>query len=176
MNPRLPTILIIHGFRSNVSSEMPQVLKNAFFQSNLSLNVIVVDWGPLSFPLPPEQTAWLYHLVPPNVPIVAKRVAEFILFLQKANFINKLDDIYMIGHSLGAHVAGLAGRQIYLETGSKIGRITGLDPAGPLYYPPTQEKNLMKENALFVDVIHTNSGLLGSLTNDAHVDFWRNLF
>ncbi len=154
---------------------MPQTLKNAFLQTNLSINIIIVNWGPLSTPLPPEETAWLYYLVPPNVPIVAKRLAQFIIFLWKTNFIKKLRDVYIIGHSLGAHVAGLAGREIYLKTNTKIGRITGLDPAGPLYFPSFPNKNLMKDNALFVDIIHTNAGLLGSLTNDGHVDVWRKI-
>lgn len=106
------------------------------------------------------------------VPIGAKLVALFMIFLKKANFISKLRDIYIISHNLGAHVSGLAGVEINLETNKKIGRITGVDPAGYLYSPSLPNKKLMQENALFIDIIHTNSGLLGSLTNDGYVDFW----
>ncbi|GBO39841.1 Lipase member I, partial [Araneus ventricosus] len=60
--------------------------------------------------------------------------------------------IHLIGHSLGAHMAGVAGRQI-----SNLERITALDPAGPLYYPIQVFPALSYEDANFVDVIHTSN-------------------
>lgn len=45
-----------------------------------------------------------------------------------------LDDskLHLIGHSLGAHLAGVIGRDIIRKTNNrrKVYRITGLDPAG----------------------------------------------
>ena len=66
-----------------------------------------------------------------NTWIVAR---EAVVFLKA--FINrglKLEDIHVLGHSLGAHVAGIIGNNLKLEFGSKIGRVTGLDPAAPYY-------------------------------------------
>ncbi|CAL8103123.1 unnamed protein product [Orchesella dallaii] len=37
----------------------------------------------------------------------------------------------------------------------------GLDPALNGYWPENKDKNLEKADASFVDVIHTNAGLLG---------------
>lgn len=59
----------------------------------------------------------------------------------------------MIGFSLGAHVAGIAGQEILkLTSGRKIGRITGLDPAGPEFDGKDNYRVLDKSDARFVDV------------------------
>jgi hypothetical protein len=66
-----------------------------------------------------------------NTWIVAR---ETVVFLKA--FINRglaLEDIHALGHSLGAHVAGIIGNNLKLEFGKKIGRVTGLDPAAPNY-------------------------------------------
>lgn len=42
----------------------------------------------------------------------------------------------LIGHSLGAHVSGIAGDLYDDLTGMSIGQVIGLDPAGPLFEPP----------------------------------------
>jgi hypothetical protein len=77
-----------------------------------------------------------------------------------------------VGHSLGAHVAGYAGKTV-----ANLGRITGksprwdldlnfdnysikintgLDPAGPLFEWTPAFVGLDPGDASFVDVIHTN--------------------
>ena len=63
---------------------------------------------------------------------------------------------------------GKAGRtfQINQNNNELIGRISGLDPAGPRFVdgpyleaiPELAENILTKESAEFVDVIHTNGG------------------
>ena len=81
---------------------------------------------------------------------------------------------HLIGFSLGAHVAGFAGSEL-----ANISRITGLDPASPLFegYPP--RVRLDPTDADFVDVIHSNGesfykGGLGSYSPMGHVDFYPN--
>ena len=41
--------------------------------------------------------------------------------------------IYCVGHSLGAHACANAGKFVQSEYGFRLGRITGLDAAGPLF-------------------------------------------
>ncbi|XP_044740824.1 lipase member H-like [Chrysoperla carnea] len=60
---------------------------------------------------------------------------------------------------------------------NKIGRITGLDPAGPLYGIPiliNSKKRLTKGDALFVDIIHTCAGVFGMPQIIGDVDFYPN--
>ena len=63
----------------------------------------------------------------------------------------------MIGFSLGAHVAGFAGKKVQ-EGGKKkiVGRITGLDPANLGFDYDSAKVRLDKTDADFVDIIHTD--------------------
>ena len=63
-----------------------------------------------------------------------------------------MSDMHLIGHSLGAHVAGYAGENVH-----GLGRITGLDPAGLNYENQSARFRLDYTDAQFVDVIHTNT-------------------
>ena len=61
-----------------------------------------------------------------------------------------------MGHSMGAHMAGMVGKKTEEKSGKKIGRITGMDPASPGF--EGKSYMLKKEYADLVDVIHTNAG------------------
>ena len=86
-----------------------------------------------------------------------------------------LRDVHLIGHSLGAQVCGFAGQGL-----KKVGRITGLDPAGPSFDGASRQARLDMTDADFVDVIHTDSRSfipffgLGTLQAVGHVDFYPN--
>lgn len=79
--------------------------------------------------------------------------------------------MHIIGHSLGAHIAGFIGKYL----GGKIGRITGLDPASPWIRTIENTTNrLDKNDAIFVDVIHTCTDYPGINVPIGHVDIWPN--
>ncbi|CAG2101976.1 unnamed protein product [Medioppia subpectinata] len=84
-----------------------------------------------------------------------------------------LDKVHIVGHSLGAHISGLTGKAF----NGQIGRITGLDPAGPGFNgKPTSDK-LSPSDAQFVDAIHTDAVPLiglGINENSGHIDFYPN--
>ncbi|GBO12640.1 Pancreatic lipase-related protein 2, partial [Araneus ventricosus] len=61
------------------------------------------------------------------------------------------ESFHLIGHSLGAHIAGYAGERLH-----KLGRISGLDPAGPFFRNVPEIVRLDPSDAVFVDVIHSN--------------------
>ena len=74
--------------------------------------------------------------------------------------------IHCVGHSLGAHICGFTGATLHNISHVSLSRISGLDPAGPMFaidvpYPfnwlnIAPEARLNKNDAHFVDVIHTD--------------------
>ncbi|XP_029727440.2 lipase member H isoform X1 [Aedes albopictus] len=159
---QLPTKVIIHGWRNSVSSPVCQQIKDAYLQRQ-DMNVLVVDWGPLA-----QDT--LYFRSASATKDVGRHVGSLIdrMVAERGT---RLDSVHIIGHSLGAHTSGFAGRAV--NSGS-VSRISGLDPALPGFVDMQPDKLLDPTDARFVDVIHTCSGMLGHNKNLGHVDFWPN--
>lgn len=84
----------------------------------------------------------------------------------------RVDKMHLIGHSLGAHIVGIAGRYYQQLTGRKLKRITALDPARPCFVTPSVFPRLRHDDAEFVDVIHSNPFQLGSEELFGDVDFF----
>ncbi|XP_011291759.1 lipase member I-like [Musca domestica] len=82
------------------------------------------------------------------------------------------ENIHLIGHSLGAHIVGIAGRYYRKLTGLTLPRITGLDPARPCFVRPSVFPRLQRTDAKFVDVIHANPFDLGLEDPLGQVDFY----
>ena len=55
-----------------------------------------------------------------------------------------------------------------------MGRITGLDPSGPLFHSVGRADRLDPSDAQFVDVIHTAGKWVGNDDLLGHVDFFPN--
>ena len=74
---------------------------------------------------------------------------------------------------MGAHICGYAGDRV-----KGIGRISGLDPAGPFFEHTDPSVRLDTTDAAYVDVYHTNSGPFGTgfglLPAIGHVDYFVN--
>ena len=98
-------------------------------------------------------------------------------------FVNRLCEVldmrnnmfHLIGHSLGAHIVGFAGKRLF---NPQVDLITGLDPAGPGFAEGYQ--SLEKTDAKRVVVIHTDIGKhsltegLGNPRALGDVDFFPN--
>ncbi|XP_075156351.1 phospholipase A1-like isoform X2 [Haematobia irritans] len=82
-------------------------------------------------------------------------------------------NIHLIGHSLGAQMAGKAGRHFISASGkAPIGRITGLDPANPCFNEGEKLSGIFRGDAAYVDIIHTNTGVLGIAESVGDADFY----
>nr|XP_023699905.1 lipoprotein lipase-like isoform X1 [Paramormyrops kingsleyae] len=166
-NTTSKTFLVIHGWTvSGLFEGWVGRLVAALYEREPSANVIVVDW---------LSTAQNHYIVAAhNTKMVGQNIANFINWMEKTTHLS-LDHLHLIGYSLGAHVAGFAGNHV----SNKIGRITGLDPAGPDFEGAHAHQRLSPDDAHFVDVLHTfNRGSLGLSIGTqqpvGHVDFYPN--
>ena len=127
--------------------------------------MIVVDWSKAA-------NTWNYISARYQMHGVAEIVAQFLDFLHvsypQANIWKTLT---LVGFSLGAHCAGVAGKNVRY---GRISVIYGLDAAGPLFSLSSPSERLDKSDAQYVEVIHTSAGSLGFLDPIGHADFFVN--
>ncbi|XP_076249159.1 pancreatic triacylglycerol lipase [Calliopsis andreniformis] len=163
-NESRPTKFIIHGYSDTGNEAWVRGLIDAYLLHE-NVNVIVVGWGVLA--------ADVYPMAANNTRRVGGFLGNFLEFLNRESNL-EYKDVHICGHSLGSHVAGFAGA--YLD--GRIGRITGLDPASPLFETISgivdPEFRLDPTDAQFVDVIHTSGAAFGFLAPLGHADFYPN--
>ncbi|CAH0548006.1 unnamed protein product [Brassicogethes aeneus] len=92
----------------------------------------------------------VFQIIKNGVEIAGKTLSNFLNWLSNNGV--ALDDVHLIGHSLGAHVMGVAGDRVIR---GKVGRITGLDPAGPGYNDIRSDLKLDPQDGKLVEVVHT---------------------
>ncbi|XP_074641011.1 pancreatic triacylglycerol lipase-like isoform X2 [Tubulanus polymorphus] len=168
-DPSKKTRVIIHGFIDHARKGWVKSMKTELLRQG-DYNVILVDWSKGSGPP--------YTLATANTRLVGAEIAHLINYLQLITDA-KETDFHLIGHSLGAHVAGYAGERL-----QGLGRITGLDPASPYFANTDPAVRLDPTDARFVDVIHTDAksilnilvlnGGFGIWQPSGHVDFYVN--
>lgn len=118
---------------------------------------------------------YYYYCIYTEFAITGFYVGGFIAKLH-TDYKADLKKIEVTAHSLGAQVAGCVGKAIKNMTYSKIGRITALDPAKPLFelIDLSDEGKLTKADAELVVVVHTAGGVFGYLHSSGHIDFFPN--
>ncbi|XP_075979721.1 pancreatic lipase-related protein 2-like [Anticarsia gemmatalis] len=161
-NAKASTVVIVHGWLSNQDSGVNSAIRDAYLGKETS-NVIVVDWRTVAVSN--------YITAARGVPVVGQAVGKFLAFLSKVTGVS-YRSIHLVGFSLGAHLVGVAGR----EVGGKVARITALDPAGPLWH--FNSDRISSDDAVYVEAIHTNGGYaiegLGLGINVGDADFYPN--
>lgn len=110
------TKVIIHGYLNGADSTVNQVLTKSFLE-NFDVNVIIVSWGKVA-------KTWSYEWAALNTKEIGKVVAVFLDTLFEDD-LAQWENLTVVGHSLGAHVAGFTGKQV---TKGRIGTIVALDP------------------------------------------------
>ncbi|KAK3910903.1 Pancreatic lipase-related protein 2 [Frankliniella fusca] len=169
-DPGKTTRVLIHGFKGSAHDDGALAGAAAFLKME-DVNMVMVDWE--------KGASSPYTTAAANTELIGRQVGLLLLDMMSVGA--PPDSIHVVGFSLGAHVAGCAG-QVVKNRGRMIGRISGLDPASPLF-----RRQLLREaaqkldagDARFVDVIHTDGGALwtdgfglpGAL---GHVDYFPN--
>ncbi|XP_027214553.2 pancreatic lipase-related protein 2 [Penaeus vannamei] len=162
-----PTFVLYHGF--NDFGECGWILDSKTELLKLDdANVISVDWRTMVVP------PW-YNYAVENVYRVSNYTAGLLDWLHDATGL-QASQLHIVGHSLGAHTAGMTGKRV---TSGQVARVTGLDPAGPLFYNKSGDARIDKSDAAFVDILHANSGPLvegciGLFEAIGHTDFYPN--
>ncbi|XP_050501031.1 pancreatic lipase-related protein 3-like, partial [Diabrotica virgifera virgifera] len=156
-----PTVIFFHAFFESYQSTPGRLIRTAFLQRK-DYNVLFVNAPRL------EAGPW-YLTAAQNTMVVGQYAAQFIDYLVSRGLY--LPSLHLTGLSLGAQMAGVCGQSV--QSG-RIQRITGMDPAGPLFTKWPKNLKLDAGDAEFVDVIHTDAGIFGYPTSIGHVDFWPN--
>ena len=127
-------VVLIHGFKDK-SRDMGATMAEEIFRKNKrpNLAVLTIDWrkgagvqpGWLWIDLDPIAS---YNRAAANTRYVGVATARFLAQLELSGEGN----VHCIGHSLGAHACSFLANAME-ETGPRMWRITGLDPAGPQF-------------------------------------------
>ena len=166
-DPNQSTYVLTHGWLNSPSTWANDMASTLLYQSP-NANVITVDWSEIAGSLN-------YFSVVDAVPIVGSAIANYLQDLG----INP-QETQLIGHSLGAHISGIAG-DLYNElAGYQIDTIVGLDPAGIDFEPELfifpgapESKRLDPSDANQVIAFHTSS-ILGYDRRLADLDLYIN--
>lgn len=170
----LPIKIFIHGWKQNGQEDFIIDMAIAYSQ-NKNVNFLSVDWKNLA-----EDPLYLSsYFAVSSVGLLTGhflyQVSQNVENLQANSAF--FDNVHILGHSLGAHVAGRAAKYIKELMPVSIGHITALDEAGPLFTFPfliPREFRLTRQDAQFVDLIHTNIFVFGTAFPLGHVDFFVN--
>nr|P53357.1 RecName: Full=Phospholipase A1 2; Short=PLA1 2; AltName: Full=Allergen Dol m 1; AltName: Allergen=Dol m 1 [Dolichovespula maculata]prf//2016348B phospholipase [Dolichovespula maculata] len=163
---------LIHGFISSATNKNYADMTRALLDKD-DIMVISIDWrdGACS-----NEFALLKFIGYPkaveNTRAVGKYIADFSkILIQKYKVL--LENIRLIGHSLGAQIAGFAGKEFQRFKLGKYPEIIGLDPAGPSFKKKDCPERICETDAHYVQILHTSSNL-GTERTLGTVDFYIN--
>ncbi|XP_060656237.1 vitellogenin-1 [Drosophila nasuta] len=154
-------VILATGWTNTVNDSSAIAMISKAFMCRPGVNFVIVDAA--------YYVDTLYKWSALNTDLIGEQVAMGLQHLNKAM---PWMDIHLIGHSLGAHIMGTAGRTFKKLSGHLVSRITGLDPAKPCFRYEKALPGLQKGDASLVDVIHTNCGILAKRDPLGDIDFY----
>lgn len=158
----MDTKIIVTGWIEGFDVKWAVDMKNAYVQYT-TYNIIIFSWDKYTY-LPYDYSTTLSR-------DLGEHLADYIIHLTKTIGLD-LDKTHLIGHSMGAHIAGFAGKSLIRKIAKRVGRISSLDAAGPGFNLNPPHLRLHKGDADFVDGIHTNAFVLGYRYDYSDADFY----
>jgi pancreatic triacylglycerol lipase len=116
---------------------------------SVAINVLLVDWSAVG-----ESASYMQIVA--SVPLMGEMVSQLIRQLN-ANHNLDVSHLRLIGHSVGAHVAGQAAHRLN-KVGISARHVHALDPAGPFFRSP--QARLDPSDADFVECWYSGSYLI----------------
>lgn len=165
-DPKKRTTILVHGFTQSYPNTEWLRKTRALFEIHSLVgrqNLIIMDWG--------TAAQGSYAQVAAMVSGMGSFLANFLMKLLELG--TDRASIHIVGHSLGAHLAGFAGKRIR----PRIGRITALDPAGPCFgkfFTNSPLDRLSPDDAYQVAVYHYDDDFLGLSGQHGQFDVYVN--
>ncbi|XP_037042921.1 phospholipase A1-like [Bradysia coprophila] len=145
----LPTIFVVHGWLSGY--KLLNEFQGAWSHLWRKMNLIGIDWSAGS-------STGNYYRAMKRTPTVGSAIGQFIMGAIRNGLIANPYSIHIVGHSLGAHVAGFAGK--YMASSGpnpiKLRHISALDPADLFIGSYECPRRLCHTDATFVETFHTS--------------------
>ncbi|KAK3909134.1 Pancreatic lipase-related protein 2 [Frankliniella fusca] len=188
-NASLPTKMIIHGYASGMNLEQLAAIRRGEGEAygpgeyllEGSYNLLSPQYLDLV-----DSPCYLTAVI--NVDYVGKCIARFIRALgvprrsppsatppPEDSGLSPgyhILDLHLIGFSLGGQTAAFTALNLRPEY--LLDRISGLDPALPFFTTSNKDRKLSADDAVFVDVLHTNAYVQGQAARCGQVDFYLN--
>lgn len=162
------TVMYIHGWLESGKMDLSVLAIRGAYLDRGEHNIISVDWSHYA------RNVNYHSRVIPQLKVIAESYA-----LQLREFIESgypIENIHLVGHSLGGQVVGKIGRQLRKITNDKmvIQKITALDPAGPGFEDRSIDgfEPITRTDGQYVQIIHTCGGQLGMQHRVGHIDFY----
>ncbi|XP_022917550.2 pancreatic lipase-related protein 2-like isoform X1 [Onthophagus taurus] len=156
--------LLVHDFTASGHAGWIKHMAKAFLVVN-PCNVVSVNWEAGAEPPFDQAIA--------NARVVALEIYAFIRMLQEHFHLDVKHEIQIVGHGVGAHIAGYVGKALQ----KTLPKITGLDPTGARFENMPPVVRLDVDDAKFVEVLHTdayNSRSQGTMQPLGRVDYYLN--
>lgn len=148
-NPAWKTLFVVHGWNNNANAGWMADIKDRLL-ANFDANCVIVGWGG-----PGGAENIQYGESASTTRTVGAETAEVMMNLI-TNGGGSASLMHCTGHSLGSHVCGHLGRWAAAR-GMRPDRITGMDPAGPMFASNTNRSvGLYTDCAGLVDIINTD--------------------
>ncbi|KAJ1528982.1 hypothetical protein ONE63_007349 [Megalurothrips usitatus] len=137
------TVFCVHGYKGDAKTNSGCYNISQAFLNRSPCNVITVDWSQL------DDGSYIDNVLV-KIQQVSDRMAEMVNSVLSIGA--RSSCIHLVGHSLGAHISAFTCR----KAKEPCGWLTGLDPAGPMFFCANANCRFNASDCVFNEAIHTS--------------------